>query len=149
MSLPSEQKLNAVSERMIFLKACRIALAEEQEGQTGKQGQQRVQSEVARSLIAQAASLVPKQQRQAQVDNSSTLYVQLGLDIQRAVEQLQGLLDEAAALVESLGGDALTRAGADVSLLSQLRALRVITTEEELLEFVQVWNRFKKIYIFW
>lgn len=131
MSLPSEQKLAAVSERMIFLKACRMALAEAQ----------RVQCEVVQSLVAQAGSLGRNHDSEHDSEESvrSPLYVQLGLAIQQTAAQLQGLLDEAAALVASLGIQGLARGGADVmAVLPQLRALRIITAEEELLEFVQV-----------
>lgn len=153
VTLPSEQKLAIVSSRVIFTQACALALAEP-----------RLPSDLARSLIAQAQELlaaVPSSSAAATgvsaasamvidgaeendkgdgsaKNTSSALCEALGVEITAAAGRLQALLDEAAIVTSKLdlsaGAEMVNMAGA----LEGLRALRVVTPEEELLEFMQV-----------
>lgn len=139
MTLPAEPKLAAVSSRVIVTKACALALAEP-----------RVQSDVVRSLVAQATELLTSSAKASSSRSktagaetkasaalvTSPLFDALGVDLQAAIRDLQALLTEAEAVTQQLDlSDAPENA---VAALGRLRALKIITAEEEYFEFIQV-----------
>jgi hypothetical protein len=129
VTLPSEPKLAVVSSRVIFTKACSLALSES-----------RIPSDLAANLIEQAKELLAASQSLSATAegerSASPLSDALGAEITTATGQLQALLDEAAAVKGEL--DLSADAMVDLSALEKLRALRVVTPEEELLQFIQV-----------
>jgi hypothetical protein len=129
VTLPSEPKLAAVSSRVIFTKACSLALSES-----------RIPSDLAANLIEQAKELLAASQSLSATAkgerSASPLSDALGAEITTATGQLQALLDDAAAVTGEL--DLSADAMVDMSALEKLRALRVVTPEEDLLQFIQV-----------
>jgi hypothetical protein len=129
VTLPSEPKLAAVSSRVIFTKACSLALSES-----------RIPSDLAANLIEQAKELLVASQSLSSTAegerSASPLSDALGAEITTATGQLQALLDDAAAVTGEL--DLSADAMVDLSALEKLRALRIVTPEEELLQFIQV-----------
>lgn len=116
MTLPSEPKLNAASERHVFLQACDLALA-----------QPRLRSELVLGLVAQAEGLLAAKAVEDAMDVdvgdlriasaedaavfdgseaadvSSVLYEALGQRVREVVAVLQGMMAEAAEAVKELG----------------------------------------------
>ena len=158
VTLPAEPKLAAASARVIFIQACELAQGE---------GETRIQSDVVVGLVAQAQELLQigvardeegvtgrsakhangssadsrgvnkgGEAAEEEGDVSSTLFSSLGEQIQVLVAQLQALLDEAATVTGPL--NLAVDAEVDLTALDRLRGLKIITAEEQLLEFVRV-----------
>lgn len=120
VALPSEPKLNAASERHVFLQACELALA-----------QPRLRSELVLGLVAQADDLLLSSSTAESAEDamdvdvgdlrlnsaedaavldsssdggaSSVLYEALGQRVRDVVRVLQGMMNEAAKAVGELG----------------------------------------------
>lgn len=118
VTLPSEPKLNAASERHVFLQACDLAV-----------GQPRLRSELVLGLVAQADGLLSAKAGEGEgamdvdvgdlriasaedaavledtgtTNVTSVLYEALGQRVREVVAMLKGLMAEADEVVKELG----------------------------------------------